>query len=290
MPQKAVQQFMLGTVLNNETQARQTLAALKAAGYDGIELCGFMIHPIGWMVKLLTRAAGMPVGKGGRLDWHKLVQEAGLEVVSLHTDLGSLERDAQAVAQEARSFGTRYVVITGMYRFDYGDEAAVHDLASRLNKAGKALQKEGVELLYHNHNCELRRVNGEKRAYDILLEETDPRFVNFEFDSYWFAEGGTSPLAWMQRLGSRMKLWHINDRGSRVKGSAVTPILKTDSMELGTGNMDLDSLMDQALTVGVDAVILESHRNWIDGSPIKSAQLSAQYLRRVPDHTEESHI
>ena len=169
-------------------------------------------------------------------------------------------------------------------------EAAVHDLASRLNKAGKALQKEGVELLYHNHNCELRRVNGEKRAYDILLEETDPRFVNFEFDSYWFAEGGTSPLAWMQRLGSRMKLWHINDRGSRVKGSAVTPILKTDSMELGTGNMDLDSLMDQALTVGVDAVILESHRNWIDGSPIKSAQLSAQYLRRVPDHTEESHI
>ena len=39
-------------------------------------------------------------------------------------------------------------------------------------------------------------------------------------------------------------------------GSAVTPILKTDSMELGTGNMDLDSLMAQALSVGVDAVIL----------------------------------
>ena len=47
MPAKAVQQFMLGTVLSNENEARQTLAAMKAAGYDGIELCGFMIHPIG---------------------------------------------------------------------------------------------------------------------------------------------------------------------------------------------------------------------------------------------------
>ena len=46
---------MLGTVLGNENQARETLAAMKAAGYHGIELCGFMIHPIGFMVRLLTK-------------------------------------------------------------------------------------------------------------------------------------------------------------------------------------------------------------------------------------------
>ena len=103
MPTKAVQQFMLGTVLSNESEARQTLAAMKAAGYDGIELCGFMIHPIGFMVRLLTKAAGMPVGKGGNLDWHTLVKEAGLQVVSLHTDLGSLERDAKAWQMKPRA-------------------------------------------------------------------------------------------------------------------------------------------------------------------------------------------
>ena len=158
MPTKAVQQFMLGTVLSNENEARQTLAAMKAAGYDGIELCGFMIHPIGFMVRLLTKAAGMPVGKGGNLDWHALVKEAGLQVVSLHTDLGSLERDANAVADEAKSFGTKYVVITGMYRFDYGDEATMHDLAARLNKAGEALKAEGVELL-------LERLNDKRETF-----------------------------------------------------------------------------------------------------------------------------
>ena len=74
MPIKAVQQFMLGTVLNNEKQARDTLKKMKAAGYDGMELCGFMIHPTGLMVRLMTKAAGMPTGSGGKLDWHSAVR------------------------------------------------------------------------------------------------------------------------------------------------------------------------------------------------------------------------
>ena len=278
MVMKAVQQFMLGTVLNNEKQAKETLQKIKAAGYDGLELCGFMIHPTGLMVRMMTRAAGMPTGNGGKLDWHALIGESGLKVVSLHYDLGSLERDSTAAAAEAKSFGTDKVVITGMYRFAYGDEATVHELAKRLNQAGEALSKEGVQLLYHNHNCELQRVGGGKRAYDILVDETNPAFVNFEFDSYWFADGGADPLAWMERLGSRMKLWHINDRGTRLTGPAMTPILKSDSMELGTGNLPLEKLAEQAKANGIDGVILESHRNWIDKSPIKSLELSAKWL------------
>lgn len=277
---KAVQQFMLGTVLNSEAQARETLVSMKAAGYNAIELCGFMIRPTGWTVRLLTKAAGMPVGKGGKLDWHALVQEAGLQVVSLHTDLGSLERDTATAAAEAKSYGTDTLVITGMYRFDYGSEADVRALAQRLNAVGKVLAQEGVQLLYHNHNCELRRVNAAQTAYDVLCAETDPAFVNFEFDSYWFAEGGANALAAMQRLGARMKLWHINDRGTRITGSAMSPILKTDSMELGTGNMELAAMADVAKQNGVRAVILESHRNWIDKSPIKSLEASAAFLHK----------
>ena len=277
---KAVQQFMLGSVLKNEASVRETLAAVKAAGYDSIELCGFMLHPMGFVIRMLTKAAGMPVGSGGNLDWEKLVSESGLNVVSVHQDLGSIERDAKAVAEEAKRFGTDTVVITGMYRFDYGSEEAVRELSRRLNAAGKALAEEGIRLLYHNHNCELRKVNARKCAYDILLEETDPDYVNFEFDSYWFTEGGADAKLWMRRLGSRMKLWHINDRGTRMTGPAMTPILKTDSMELGTGNMDLEGLAEIAKENGVDAVILESHRNWIENSPVKSLQASAKWLNQ----------
>ena len=278
MARKAVQQFMLGSVLKNENAVRETFSAIRAAGYDSIELCGFMLHPMGFLIRMLTKAAGMPVGSGGNLDWERLVKESGLNVVSVHQDLGSIERDAKAVAAEARKFETDKIVITGMYRFDYGSEEAVRELAQRLNAAGKALGEQGTRLLYHNHNCELRKVNADKCAYDILLEETDPEYVNFEFDSYWFTEGGADAKLWMRRLGKRMKLWHINDRGTRMTGPAMTPILKTDSMELGTGNMDLEGMTEIARENGIEAVILESHRNWIENSPVKSLQLSAQWL------------
>ena len=276
---KAVQQIMLGTVTGSESRARETLHRIKAAGYDGLELNRFMIHPSSLMVRLMTRAAGMPTGKGGKLDWHRLLQESGLEVVSLHADLGSLEREGEAVAEEARSFGTDKVVITGMYRFDYSDEKTVRELAQRLNAAGEKLKQQGIELLYHNHNVELLQVKPGLRAYDILLRDTDPSYVNFEFDSYWFTDGGADAKAWMRHLGSRMKLWHVTDRGSRQSGPAMTPILKADSMELGTGNMDLEGLRDIALANGVEALVLESHKNWIDKDPLKSMELSAKWLK-----------
>ena len=58
----------------------------------------------------------------------------------------------------------------------------------------------------------------------------------------------------------------------------MTPILKSDSVELGTGNMPLDKLIAQAKAAGCEAVILESHRNWIDQAPVKSLRLSGKYL------------
>ena len=275
----AVQQIMLGSVTSSESQARETLRRIKAAGYDGLELNRFMIHPSSLMVRLMTRAAGMPTGKGGKLDWHGLLEESGLAVASLHADLGSLEWEGDAVAEEAKSFGTDKVVITGMYRFDYSEEKTVRELARRLNAAGEKLKEQGIVLLYHNHNVELLQVRPGLRAYEILIDETDPAFVNFEFDSYWFTDGGADAKAWMRRLGSRMKLWHVTDRGSRQKGSAMTPILKADSMELGTGNMDLAGLKDIALQNGIEALVLESHKNWIDRDPVKSLERSAKWLK-----------
>ena len=277
----AVQQIMLGTVTGNEDQARKTLNRIKTAGFDGLELNRFMIHPTSFLVRMLTKAAGMPTGKGGKLNWEKLVKESSLSVISLHTDLGSLEREPENVAEDAKTFDTDTVVITGMYRFDYSNESSVRELAKRLNKAGEALKQTGLSLLYHNHNVELLQVKPGLQAYDILLSDTDPELVNFEFDSYWFTDCGADAKAWMRRLGNRMKLWHVTDRGSRQKGPAMTPILKADSMELGTGNMDLEGMKEIALENGIQAVVLESHKNWIDKDPVRSLEVSAQWLNQI---------
>lgn len=75
-------------------------------------------------------------------------------------------------------------------------------------------------------------------------------------------------------------VWHINDRGSRQRGPSMTPILKCDSMELGCGNMNLARLTQQAKANGIQAVVLESHRNHVEHSAIKSIQCSAAYLNQ----------
>ena len=107
MAVKAVQQIMLGTVTKNEKQTKETLKAIKKAGYDGIELNGFMIRPTSFMVRMMTKMAGMPVGKGGDYDWKGMLDEAGLSVVSVHEDLGTIQREPEHVIEEAKKFWNR---------------------------------------------------------------------------------------------------------------------------------------------------------------------------------------
>lgn len=283
--QRAVQQIMLGSITKNEDTTRETLAQIKQSGYTGIELNRFMIHPTPWMVRLLTKMAKMPTGNSGKLNWPSLIQESGLDVVSLHTDLGSLEEHLEEVIQDVETFHTKNVVITGMYRFDYQNKETVQQLAKRLNEVGKKLKERDLNLLYHNHNVELLQVSEGQSAYDILIEETDPSYVNFECDTYWFTEAGANPLAMMKKLNTRLKLWHIADRGTRISKTPMTPILKSDSVELGTGNIDLDSLAAYAKEMGIEAVVLESHRNWINNNPLDSIKMSANYLmKQFGDH------
>lgn len=276
---KAIQQFQLRSELGSMDKACHTLRLVKEAGYEGIELNGFMIRKMGLMVRALTRMAGMPMGKSGHLDWNTLIRESGLQVVSIHEDLGSILREPGKMIEEAEAFGTKYIVVTGMHRFDYSDKAAVLELIEKLNTAGEQLAQGGVRFLYHNHNSEFRKVEPNKTAYQLILEQTDPAKVGFEFDSYWPTEAGVNALELMKTLGNRMELWHINDRGTRVSGPTGS-ILKSDSMELGYGNMNLVSMVDAAKENGVKAVVLESHKNWVDKSAIKSMQLSAGFMNQ----------
>jgi len=276
----AVQQIMLGKAIKDHDSALRVLKVISETGYDGIELNRFMIHPTSLLVRMLTSLAGMPSGNGGRLDWVSLIEESGLEIISLHSDLNSLEKEFDQHLEEVRQFRTDTIVITGMYRFDYSDINQIEELAGRLNEAGRKLKEKGVSLLYHNHNAELQKVDENICAYDLLIEKTDPEYVNFEFDSYWFTEAGADAEGWMKKLGRRLKMWHINDRGPVTGKKFMTPIVTCDSRELGQGTMDLESLYEAALQSDVSTVVLESHRNWIDDDPVKSLKLSYEWLKK----------
>lgn len=112
---KAIQQFQLRTVIGTEAKAKETLRLMEEAGYDGIELCSYMIKHMALTIRAITRLAGMPMGKSGNLDWHALLADTNLKVVSIHQDLGTLKRVPEEAIAEAKSYGTKYIVITGMH-------------------------------------------------------------------------------------------------------------------------------------------------------------------------------
>ena len=183
---------MIGSACKDEKTTLSTLKRIKQVGYDGIELNLFMIENTPFIVRLLTKMAGMPVGKGANIYWPDMLKESRLKATSLHADLGSLENRIDEVISKARELDTNKIVITGMYRFNYGNYDDVKSLAKRLDKVGARLHESDLQLLYHNHNVEFLKVDNKYTAYEMILKDTDPDLVKVEFDSYWPAEAGVA--------------------------------------------------------------------------------------------------
>lgn len=72
---KAIQQIMISPLCKNYEITLRILKEIKEIGFDGIELNSYMIHKTPFLVRMLTKFAGMPSGNGGKLDWHKLIEE-----------------------------------------------------------------------------------------------------------------------------------------------------------------------------------------------------------------------
>lgn len=275
-----IQQLQLGRALTSNSNAERALLAAKEAGFDCIELNGFMIRKTPLIARLLLSASGMPIKRSQKLDWQHLLKESDLNVISIHEDLGTLENNFDVVAKEISLYEPRFIVLTGMYRFPYDDEERLGELVVRLNRVGRKLKEEGVSFLYHNHSAEFQHVDMDQNVYDFLMAGLNPDWVNFEFDSYWAISAGADPKAWINRLKGRLKLYHVCDRGNRDKGPYMTPIIASDAMELGRGNMNLDEYIPLAVECGAEAIILEQHRNYIAKDPIASLQISAKYLKQ----------
>ena len=183
----------------------------------------------------------------------------------------------------AKIFKAKYIVIPGMYNFDYSNKDNVLKLCDDLNQAGSKLKQEGLKLLYHNHNSELLKVEENKTAYDLIIENTDPKYVNFEFDSYWMLDAGVDVKEIMHKLAYRIKLHHINDKTVIQKGIGGL-ILKTAGTELGKGNINIKELIELDIKYNVEAVVLETHNNWINNSALESMEISAQYLDSIMEN------
>ncbi|WP_369345666.1 sugar phosphate isomerase/epimerase family protein [Caldalkalibacillus mannanilyticus] len=147
-------------------------------------------------------------------------------------------------------------------------EEDYRQLVNSLNKIGEHCKQEGITLCYHNHDFELELLSNGKTALEMLLNETNPEWVKAEFDIYWLTRAGHDPVEWIKRYQGRTPLVHLKD---------MTTDAEKQFAELGTGGVDLHSVLEIGAESGIEWWIIEQDE--CKNPPLQCVEKSMNYLQ-----------
>lgn len=123
-----------------------------------------------------------------------------------------------------------------------------------LEKIAEKFAKYGIRYTYHNHADEFETIFDGLTAFDQMVARTSTLAV--EIDVGWVAVGGYDPVAVMKRIQNRIASVHVKDYvpgKSKNNFGMDFPRFTT----VGTGLLDLDGVLKEALTLGMDTIIIE---------------------------------
>ncbi|HEX4298340.1 MAG TPA: sugar phosphate isomerase/epimerase [Devosia sp.] len=200
----------------NEASLDATLKSLKQLGYTQVE---------GWGGQFAD-----PAGLAASL------KAAGLTMPTAHIGYKQLE-DTAAAVNIAKTVGIKTIYCPAPPSDDYrngtGDWVK---LGEGLATIGKALNAGGVGFGYHNHHWEFGKLADGRRPIEILLGSLPS--LEWEMDLAWLVKAGEDPVAWMDKLGSRITAVHVKDIAPA--GQALD---EDGWADVGYGTLDWKSLL-----------------------------------------------
>lgn len=193
-----------------------------------------------------------------------MIDDAGLSAVLEHVGWDIVRGSGlpQAI-EDVHTLGGQWVVVPSLPGAMH-TPAGFREAARIMNEAGRACRDAGLQqLLFHNHGSDHATVDGEV-LFDILVNETDPHLVAFEFDVYWASRGGADPLTYFRRYPGRFPALHVKDMAENG-----------DFADVGSGVLDFPRMFQGAKSGGVRQWLVE-HDNPSD--PFATARNSYEYL------------
>ena len=201
----------------------------------------------------------------------------GLRAVSGHFPFSRFRTDVAGIAREAKILGLEYVGCAWIDHQDPLDEKTCRDAITVFNQAGAALARHGLQFFYHTHGYEFQPY-GKGTLFDLMMAETDPKYVSYEMDVFWMVHAGQNPVKLFKKFPHRWQLAHLKG----MKDSTPTGLLTghsdvTNDMPLGAGKIDYPPIFRAAKRAGVKWSFIE------DESPSVEQQIpqSLQYLKTV---------
>lgn len=226
-----------------------TLARLAEMGFKEVEFAGY------------------PEGTAQSL--RKILDRYGLQAPSSHVDFQKVRAEWGRTLDQAIAVGQHFIVVPSVPEEDARTADDWKRVAGMFNKAGEAARARGIQFAYHNHAGEFVPLEGQL-PYDLLLQETDPRLVQFEMDLYWITKGGQDPLTYFAKWPGRFPLVHVKDM-DHTPQHAFT--------EVGKGTIDFKQIFQKAKQAGIKHYFYE--QDDVPGSPFDSAKISYDYLRAL---------
>lgn len=243
--------------------AKKTLKAVADAGYKNIE------------------AAGYADGKFYNMtpaDFKAYVTELGLKPVSTHQGSVTLENADQMMA-DVKAAGFSYFVIPvppmGLFTVEketntLGMKGGSENLTEIINTLGKKAHAAGLKLLYHNHDFEFLKDTDGIVPIDYLLENTDPKYVNFQMDLFWVTKAGADPLAYFEKYPGRFKIWHVKDMDNQGRFAPV-----------GQGSIDFARILAQKEQSGMLYYMVEQDMTFDGLDPLEAIKISHDGIEEI---------
>jgi sugar phosphate isomerase/epimerase len=247
--QVALQLFTIRDHFETAADMAHSFRKLKDIGYQAVQLGG--------------------LGPATEDEVAKMLVDEGLVCCSSHENSMQILDEPQTIIARlgkynCTSLGYPYPAGVPLDTLD-----DIKSLAARLDAVGETYRSAGISLAYHNHTVEFRRFDG-RLMLDVIYEETDPRNVMAEPDTYWVQYGGGDPERWCRKLKGRLPLLHLKDY-------KVTTEQRPDFAEIGRGNLDWPAIIAAAEDSGCQWFIVEQDR--CDGDSLASARMSFEYIR-----------
>jgi sugar phosphate isomerase/epimerase len=190
-------------------------------------------------------------------DYKKILKQNNLEMVSYGADFNELATDPQAVIDQAKAFGSKYIMCAWVPHKEGG--FALEDVKKAINvfsAAGKLAYDNGLKLCYHPHGYEFGAYE-DGTLFDYMVKNTDAKYVNFEMDVFWIKHPGQDPVTLLKKYPDRFLMLHLKDRAWGTEGNQHGHAPDETNVVLGKGDVDIAAIMKEAKKIGIKYCFIE---------------------------------
>lgn len=240
--------------------AKTTLQAVANAGYQNIEAAGY--------------ADGKFYDMSPK-EFKALLKDLDLTPISSHQSTVTLA-NADTMMADVKAAGFEYFVVpvppTDLFKSDQGTMSrtgGAKNLAEILDILGEKANAAGLQLLYHNHDFEFKKEGDGIVPIDYLLENCNPKFVNFQMDLYWVTKAGADPLAYFEKYPGRFKIWHVKDMDEQGRFAPV-----------GNGTIDFARILAKKEQSGMKYYMVEQDKTFDNMKPLEAIKISQEGIKK----------